>query len=116
MSKPFEVGAYVHQRLNLVANGKDHGRKAKASNRTWEIRPSGIIGGPREPYARVGLRTRPAIERAGTETPHLQRGAPVFYPNNTRQPNLGRTPSRESRPSGLGRVREAARKDRKLKF
>ena len=35
---------------------------------------------------------------------------------NTQQPNLGRTPSRESRPSGLERVREAARKDRKLKF
>jgi RNA-directed DNA polymerase len=35
---------------------------------------------------------------------------------NTQQPNLGRTPSRGSRPSGLERVREAARKDRKLKF
>src|SRR5215467_2569328 len=35
---------------------------------------------------------------------------------NTRQPNLGRTPSRESRPSGLERVRGAAGKDRKLKF
>ena len=35
---------------------------------------------------------------------------------NTRQPNLGRTPSRESRPSGLERVREAARKEGKLKF
>jgi hypothetical protein len=29
----------------------------------------------------VGLGTRLAIERAGTETPHLQRGAPDFYPN-----------------------------------
>jgi group II intron reverse transcriptase/maturase len=35
---------------------------------------------------------------------------------NTRQPNLGRTQSRESRPSGLERVREVARKDGKLKF
>ena len=35
---------------------------------------------------------------------------------NTQQPNLGRTPSRESRPNGLERVREAARKDKKLKF
>ena len=35
---------------------------------------------------------------------------------NTQQPNLGRTPSRGSRRSGLERVREAARKDRKLKF
>jgi hypothetical protein len=45
VSQPFEVGAYAHQRLNLAANGKAHGRNAKASNRTWEIRPSGIIGG-----------------------------------------------------------------------
>jgi hypothetical protein len=35
---------------------------------------------------------------------------------NTRQPNLGRTPSREIRPSGLERVRETARKNGKLKF
>ena len=35
---------------------------------------------------------------------------------NTQQPNLGRTQSRESRPSGLERVREVARKDGKLKF
>jgi RNA-directed DNA polymerase len=35
---------------------------------------------------------------------------------NTQQPDLCRTPSRESRPSRLERVREAARKDGKLKF
>jgi hypothetical protein len=29
----------------------------------------------------VGMRTRLAIERAGTVTPHLKRGAPVLYPN-----------------------------------
>src|SRR5215469_3799715 len=29
----------------------------------------------------VRMGTRPAIERAGTETPHLQRSAPDFYPN-----------------------------------
>ena len=28
--------------------GKAHGRNAKIPNRTWEIRLSGIIGGPRE--------------------------------------------------------------------
>ena len=58
----------------------------------------------------VGMRTRLAIERAGTVTPHLKRGAPVLYPN----PNgngeqwIGRTygamapvldPTRGSRPS-----------------
>jgi RNA-directed DNA polymerase len=35
---------------------------------------------------------------------------------NTQRPNLCRTPSRESKPSGLERVRKAARKDKKLKF
>jgi RNA-directed DNA polymerase len=35
---------------------------------------------------------------------------------NTRQPNSYRTPSRESGPSGLERVRETAKQDGKLKF
>jgi RNA-directed DNA polymerase len=35
---------------------------------------------------------------------------------NTSQPNSCRTPSRESGPSGLARVREAAKKDRKQRF
>jgi RNA-directed DNA polymerase len=35
---------------------------------------------------------------------------------NMEQPNLCRTPSRESGPSGLGRVRRAAKGDRKLRF
>ena len=48
MNKRFAGGAYVHQRLNLVGDGKVHRRQAKASNRTWEIRPYGIIGGLRE--------------------------------------------------------------------
>ena len=34
MVKPGEDGAYVHQHLNFISFGKDHGRKAKASNRT----------------------------------------------------------------------------------
>ena len=32
---------------------------------------------------------------------------------NTDQPNLGRPQNRESRPNGLDRVREAARRDKK---
>src|ERR1700730_9720629 len=50
VSKPFAVGAYANQRLNLAAKGKAHGRDAKTSNRTWEIRPSGILGGPRRTW------------------------------------------------------------------
>src|SRR5215469_5085699 len=45
MSKPVVDGVYAHQRLSLEAAGKAHPRKARASNRTREIRPSGIIGG-----------------------------------------------------------------------
>ena len=48
--KPREGGVYVHQPLNFISLGKVPGRKAKASNRTWEIRPSGIIGGPPETW------------------------------------------------------------------
>ena len=39
---------HANQRLSLAQFGKTRGGKAKVSNRTWEIRPSGIIGGPRE--------------------------------------------------------------------
>jgi hypothetical protein len=35
---------------------------------------------------------------------------------NTQEPNSCRTPSRESGPTGLERVREAAKKDSKQKF
>jgi group II intron reverse transcriptase/maturase len=35
---------------------------------------------------------------------------------NTQEPNSCRTPSRESEPTGLARVREAAKKDKKLRF
>lgn len=35
---------------------------------------------------------------------------------NTQEPNPCRTPSRESGPTGLARVREAARQDKKLRF
>ena len=42
-----EDGVYANQRLSLAEGGKAYGRKAKISNRTGEIPPSGIIGGPR---------------------------------------------------------------------
>jgi hypothetical protein len=43
-----KMGRMCHQHLNFISSGKVHGREAKASNRTGEIPPSGIIGGPRE--------------------------------------------------------------------
>jgi len=50
MSKPFKGGAYAYQRFNFVRKGQAHERNAEASNRTWEIRPYGIIGGPPETW------------------------------------------------------------------
>jgi len=46
-----EDGVYANQRLNLADDGKADGRKAKVPNRTREIRPSGIIGGPRKTWS-----------------------------------------------------------------
>ena len=39
---------YANQRLSLAEEGKAYGGNAKTSNRTGEIPPSGIIGGPRQ--------------------------------------------------------------------
>ena len=40
----------------------------------------------------------------------------MLYPNSMDQPNPSRTPSRENGPSGLDRVREAAKRDGKARF
>jgi hypothetical protein len=42
------VRVYANQRLSLGEEGKAYRGKAKTSNRTGEIPPSGIIGGPRK--------------------------------------------------------------------
>jgi len=46
-SKPTTRGVYVDQRLSLLVGGKA-GRESQGQNRTREIRPSGIVGGPGE--------------------------------------------------------------------
>ena len=43
----------------------------RGQNRTREIRPSGIVGGPSETWPRVELGTLPATERAGVVTLHI---------------------------------------------
>jgi hypothetical protein len=45
-----EEGVYANQRFSLSEDGQAYGGKAKVSNRTREIRPSGIIGGPPETW------------------------------------------------------------------
>ena len=72
-----------------------------------------LTHGGGESYCGVGSTKQP--NKSGETPAEVVEKRPQTK-ENTQQPNLGRTPSRESRPSGLQRVREAARKDRKLKF
>lgn len=45
MGKPGVAGVYTNQRLSLSTTWEGLRKKAKVSNRTREIWPSGIIGG-----------------------------------------------------------------------
>jgi hypothetical protein len=93
MSKPFDDGAYAHQRLNLGTKGKAHGRNAKASNRTCEIRLSGIIGGPRETQPWWNCDPASHTERARTVTLHLpgRRARALSQPRGNGEPQIGGT-------------------------
>ena len=85
MSKPFTGGAYAHQRLNLVGDGKAHRRNAKASNRTWEIRPYGIIGGLGK-RGHGGIVNPPRNRKGEIGNPSPTASALEFYPN-VREPD-----------------------------
>jgi hypothetical protein len=93
MSKLFDDGAYAHQRLNLGTKGKTHGRNAKASNRTCEIRLSGIIGGPRETQPWWNCDPASQTERARTVTLHLpgRRARALSQPRGNGEQQLGGT-------------------------
>ena len=83
------AGVYTNQRLNL--------------SKPWEgLRMTGqgfkpASGNPTVRHYRGASRNvrhgeivnPPAIERAGTETPHLQRGALDFYPDTPPEPHTG---------------------------
>ena len=71
----------ANQRLSHDEEGKAYGRKAKTSNRTGEIPPSGIIGGASENVTLVEMCSHLATERAGMGTLHLTVGASELYPN-----------------------------------
>ena len=74
-----------------------------------------LMHGGGESYSGVVPTKQPnKSEQSPAEDPE---GAPEGRPltkENTRQPKPYRTPSRESGPSGLERVREAAKQDGKL--
>ena len=92
VSKPMCVGAYANQRLTLVAVGKIHHRKAKTSNRTWEIRPSGMIGGFAK-RGQGGIVNPPHNRKDECGNPPPTAGASEFYPNHN--PPLGPTGGNE---------------------
>jgi hypothetical protein len=81
VGKPGVAGAHTNQRLNLSKPWEGlwticQGFKPYSGNPTVRHYRGASIN------VRHGeIVTPPAIERAGTETPHLQRGALDFYPN-----------------------------------
>jgi len=103
-------------------------RNFKRENRETPSSPTKLYGGPEgdamsgksfmngdgESYCGI-VPTKQPNKGDGSSPAEVVEGRPKTK-ENTQRPNLCRTPSRESRPSGLERVREAARKDKKLKF
>ena len=75
------AGAYMDQRLNLSKFWEGPRKKCQGFKPDPGNPAVPDYRGRRETSAMVGMCTRPAIERAGNGTPHLQRGAPDFYPN-----------------------------------
>jgi len=72
-----------------------------------------LVNGGGESYNGVVPAKQP--NKSGKPPAEVVEGRPLTK-ENTRQSNSHRTPSRESGPSGLERVREAARTDKKRKF
>ena len=81
VSKPGMVGVHTNQRLNLTKPWEGlqmtrQGFKPDSGNPTVRH-----YRGASRNVRHGEIVNPPAIERAGTETPHLQRGAPDFYPS-----------------------------------
>ena len=72
-----------------------------------------LVHGSGESYSGVVPAKQP--NKSGRPPAEAVEGRPLTK-ENTQQPNPYRTPSRESGPSGLERVREAAKREGKLKF
>jgi len=72
-----------------------------------------LMHGGGESYSGVVPAKQP--NKSGQPPAEAVEGRPLTK-ENTQQPNPYRTPSRESGPSGLERVREAAKREGKLKF
>jgi RNA-directed DNA polymerase len=82
-----------------------------------ENRTYSLSGGRRRARKRASSDPTPTKQPNKSETSPAEvvEGRPLTK-ENTQEPNPYRTPSRASGPNGLGRVREAAKQDGKLKF
>ena len=76
------------------------------------------VHGNRESHSGIVPTKQPNESQGGPQ--EVVEGRPLTAPlaaeENMEQPNLRRTPSRESEPTGLDRVRRTAKGDGKLKF
>src|ERR1039458_2160413 len=90
-----------------AARKEGTGREAKAQSHKPPMHGSG------ESYSGIVPAKQP--NKSGEPPAEVVEGRPLTK-ENTLEPNSRRTPSRESGPSGLERVREAAKKDGKQKF
>ena len=89
----------------VAARGQLAGRRENAMS------DKALMHGGGESYSGVVPTKQP--NKSGRPPAEVAEGRPLTK-ENTRQPKPYRTPSRESGPSGLERVREAAKQDGKL--
>jgi group II intron reverse transcriptase/maturase len=88
-------------------------RKKEAGRRENAMSGKTLMHGGEESYGGVVPTKQP---NKGERSPAEGAEGRPQTEENTQEPNLCRTPSRESGPTGLARVREAAKKDGKQKF
>src|SRR5690349_17859706 len=89
VGKPGKDGAYTNQRLTSPP-WEGPRKKAEVSNRTREIRPFGIIGGPREPWRRWHMGTSRTGKVENGNPPHYRKRARVL--SQCCQPRLEMSP------------------------
>src|SRR5262245_24101679 len=105
VSKPGMAGVHTKQRLNLSKPRKGprkigQGFKPDSGNPTVRH-----YRGASRNVSHGEIVTPSAIERAGTETPHLQRGALDLYPDNVQQkPGTTRGSPRRSRTAKASHI------------
>src|SRR5215469_17024378 len=88
--KPKRVGVYASERLSFTVAERPLGdRDSQGQNRNREIRLSGIVGGPSEPWAMVEMRSHLAIERARLVTLHLKQARRSSIPTGNLLPYAG---------------------------